>query len=107
MPKRERKMKLRGLRQTNSAATSPGRMVVISCGPGSSRKRKGPAPGTVDRYGKHDRTLYPELNRLMNENNMSLSAAAQQLADNKRIKGTGTPQSLASRLARRYRAERS
>jgi hypothetical protein len=106
MPKRERKKKLRSLPQTNSAATSPGRMVIISWGPGSLRRGKGPVPGTLARYKEDDRKLYTELERLMDEKHMSPTAAARQLAEQNRVAGIGTSESRARRLATLYRAER-
>jgi hypothetical protein len=106
MPKRERKRKMGSLPQTNSAATSPDRMVVSIWGPGSPRKRKGPEPGALDRYGNYDRALYPELERLISKERMSLTAAARQLANEGRVSGIGTGESRARRLAKRYRAEK-
>jgi hypothetical protein len=105
MPKRECKTKLRGLPQRNSAATPPGRWSPVLGESGSLRKRKGPVPGTLDRYGKEDRALYPELERLMHQEHMSLTAAARQLADNSKVAGIGTAESRARRLAKRYGAE--
>jgi hypothetical protein len=69
------------------------------------RGRRGPAPGTVDRYGKADRALYPELERIMRENSTTLSAAALDLARADQLPGTGTPESRASRLAKRFRKD--
>ena len=68
-------------------------------------RRRGPTPGTVDRYGQSDRALYDDMRRLMSEEQISATAAARQLAEKGKIKGGGTPESLARRLAGRYRAE--
>jgi hypothetical protein len=69
------------------------------------KPRRGPKPGTVDRYRDSDRALFPELEALMAER-MSLTAAASQLAGQGKVAGTGTPASRAKRLAHRYRRER-
>jgi len=64
-------------------------------------RRKGPVPGTVDRYGASDRKLYPELEQLV-EKCGSATAAARQLADEGKVEGTGTTENRARRLAGRY-----
>jgi hypothetical protein len=69
------------------------------------KPRRGPEPGTVDRFGDSDRALFSELEALM-AGEMSRSAAALQLADQGKVAGTGTPESRAKRLADRYRRER-
>jgi hypothetical protein len=69
--------------------------------------RRGPAPNTVDRYGASDRALFDDLERIMRDTSASLRAAATQLADAGRIAGAGSPESRATRLARRYKAERA
>jgi hypothetical protein len=69
------------------------------------KPRRGPEPGTVDRFRDSDRALFPELEVLM-ANGRSLSAAAGQLADQDKIAGIGGPASRAKRLAARYRRER-
>ena len=66
-------------------------------------RRRGPQPGTVDRYGAADRELYPDLKRLMSEQQMSRTAAARQLAGDGKVAGNGTKESQARRLAKRYR----
>jgi hypothetical protein len=70
------------------------------------KPRKGPAPGTVDRFGESDREMFNELERLQREGRKSLTAAANELATAGKLAGDGAPQSLAARLVRRYRAER-
>jgi hypothetical protein len=71
------------------------------------RRRPGPKRGEVDRYGEADRGLFPELQRMMREENLSSTAAAQKLADLDKVGGDGTKQSKAKRLAERYRHERN
>ena len=71
------------------------------------RKRKpGPKPGDVARFRAADRSLFPEIERLK-ASGLSVTAAAQQLADKGKIAkqpgGTTTPASLARRLVREYR----
>jgi hypothetical protein len=100
---KEKKGTLRGLPPANSAATALGPWSPVP----PPRKRKGPAPGTVDRYGTSDRALYPRLERLMRRQKMSVTAAARQLADDGKVAGVGTPESRARRLARSYIAHLS
>jgi hypothetical protein len=69
------------------------------------RSRRGPAPNTVDRYGETDRALFAELDNIRRESGKSLTAAALQLAEAKRVNGAGTAKSRATRLVRRYNAE--
>jgi hypothetical protein len=100
----------------NSAATPPGpwrpvEWAVVSpsasgSAPPPQRRRKGPKPGTVDRYGEADRALYHEMKRLIPEYG-SVEGAALELARDKKVAGLGTstPESRARRLARRYRKE--
>ena len=64
--------------------------------------RKGPAPGTLGRFGKSDRTLFPEIERIMREHRKSACAAALELARDKKVDGVGTPESRAKRLAKRF-----
>jgi hypothetical protein len=70
-------------------------------------RRKGPAPGKVDRYGASDRDLYTELERLEKKCG-SITAAARQLAEEDKVDGTGTStkESRARRLAGRYFRDR-
>jgi hypothetical protein len=70
------------------------------------RRRRGPEPGKVDRFGEADRALYPELRELIPVAG-SVEGAALELARDKKVAGLGTstPESRARRLARRYRKE--
>jgi len=89
------------LPEAQSAATPPDRWTVVSW----PRKRRGPAPGAVDRYSKSDRACYPELKWLIREHKMSVEGAARKLLETRVIAGAGTPESRARRLAKRYRAD--
>jgi hypothetical protein len=106
MRKPSRKQTISALPPTKSAATMLGAWSpVLPLPPEPPHKRKGPAPGTVDRYGKADRALYPELKRMMDDDHVSLTVAARQLANDSRVDGVGTPESRARRLAKRYSAD--
>jgi hypothetical protein len=70
------------------------------------KTRPGPKPDTVRRYAAADFRLFPELKRIMNKEQKSLTAAALDLAQADRIAGVGTPQSRAKRLAGLYQRER-
>jgi hypothetical protein len=70
------------------------------------RTRHGPAPGSIDRYGDADRSLFPEIDELIRDQKLSLSAATQKLANEGRVDGVGDPCSRAKRLARRYQKDR-
>lgn len=67
-----------------------------------SRKRPGPTKGTVQRYGTPDRKLFPQIDVLTRDGGLSVSAAALKLARDKKVAGTGTPESRAKRLAKLY-----
>jgi hypothetical protein len=70
------------------------------------RNRKGPAPGTIDRFGDTDRALFPEIEHIMSEGHKSVHAAALELASDGKIQGGGTPESRAKRLAALFRKEK-
>jgi hypothetical protein len=91
-----------GLPPAISAATPPGMLPVV----GPPHPHKGPAPGTVDRYSASDRKLYPELEQLV-EKCGSITAAAHELARQRKVAGTGTEASRARRLATRYLRDHS
>jgi hypothetical protein len=69
-------------------------------------RRRGPVPGTVDRYGEDDRKLFGELERIKSIERISIAAAAKKLADAYKIAGPATAESRATRLAKRYRQEK-
>jgi hypothetical protein len=70
------------------------------------KRRFGPEPGKVRRYEAGDRELFSELERIMAEKQKSRSAAALELAEAGRIKGHGTAQSRATRLAALHNRDR-
>jgi hypothetical protein len=72
----------------------------------AGQARKGPTPGAVDRFGESDRALFPEIERIMRESHKSVHAAALEVASAGKVQGGGTPESLAKRLAKRFRRER-
>jgi hypothetical protein len=66
---------------------------------------RGPEPGTTG-YANLDRELFPEIDkRTRTGQARSTSDAALQLAIENRIKGPGSPESKAKRVARRYGKE--
>jgi len=89
-----------------------GPAVVISTttptsSPATRRTRKGPVPGTVDRYRNADRALYPEMKRLIGQV-MSCRAAAHVLAEANKVSGSNsTVETKARRLSGRYRKDNS
>ena len=64
--------------------------------------RRGPKPGTLRRYETKDRELFPDIDRLMQDESISASKAALELAEKGKVAGVGTPQSRAKRLANLY-----
>jgi hypothetical protein len=64
--------------------------------------RRGPAPGSVDRYGDSDRALYSEIDQIKREKQKSTYAAALELAYEGKVAGKGTKDNCARRLASRY-----
>jgi hypothetical protein len=66
------------------------------------RARKGPAPGSVDRFRDADRALYPEMERIILEQRISATAAARKLAEEGKVAGYGTWESKARRLRRLF-----
>jgi hypothetical protein len=68
-------------------------------------QRRGPLPGTIDRY--NDESLFPEMDRMTHEERMSVHAAALELAYNDKVAGSGTNESRARRLAKHYRQKQN
>jgi hypothetical protein len=94
--------------QDRKAAMQPVTAEGVLHGAGDPpQKRPGPEPGTLRRYEAADRALFPELERIMVEKQKSRSAAALELAEADRVKGHGTAQSCAKRLAALHKRERS
>jgi hypothetical protein len=73
--------------------------------PSARKTRHGPARGAVDRFGKSDRALFPQMKRIMRTGPKTAYAAALELASAKKIMGTGTSESRAKRLVRRFLKE--
>ena len=96
--------------QSLSQARKAEPVIAEAVGHGASdadrERRFGPKPGTLRRYEAADRALYPELERIMAEKQKSLSAAAFELAEAGQVKGFGTAQSRARRLAALYKRDR-
>jgi hypothetical protein len=69
------------------------------------KRRRGAAPGKLDRYRESDRALFDELKLMMRDRMMSSTAAANILADQGRVAGIGTEKSRAKRLAERFRRD--
>jgi hypothetical protein len=69
-------------------------------------KHRGPEKGALRRYLAADRELFPEIKRLIRDEQLSVTGACQQLAQKGKVKGIGSLQSRATRLARAYRAEK-
>jgi hypothetical protein len=73
--------------------------------PATLRKRpnrpRGPQRGTIARYDEADRALFPVMEELIPREG-SARAAARQLASDKKIASTGTDESRAKRLERKY-----
>jgi hypothetical protein len=81
--------------EPDSSATSPATPRKQASRP------RGPQPGTVSRYDKDDRALFPAMDELIPQAG-SARAAALLLARDGKITGTGTEESLAKRLERKY-----
>jgi hypothetical protein len=64
-------------------------------------RRQGP-----DRFGESDRALFPEMTKLMKDEQLSVEEAAGRLGALDKIKGRGNADSRKHRLAKRYRDER-
>jgi hypothetical protein len=66
------------------------------------RGRRGPARGSISRYGEADRKLFPEIEKLEGAG-QTVNAITKAMAAEKRVEGSGTPDSKAKRLAKAYR----
>jgi hypothetical protein len=78
----------------------------IRIGPVTEPKRRGPVPGSLDRYGEADRALFSEIDRMVSEQQKSPTAAALILAEQGLVLGDGNELSKAKRLAKLYLQER-
>jgi hypothetical protein len=70
------------------------------------RRRRSPAPGSLNRYAEADRALHRKIQQMMREDHLSATAAARKLAEAGRVEGNGTTESRARRLATGYLRER-
>jgi hypothetical protein len=68
-------------------------------------RRRGPKPGTIDRFGEDDRALFSDITNLKTSKNLTAQEAAKELGDSGRIRRRGSLDSAVLRLARRYRKE--
>ena len=96
--------------QSLSQARKAEPVIAEAVGHGASdadrERRFGPKPGTLRRYEAADRALFPEVERIMAEKQMSRTAAALDLALADRVAGVGTPHSRAKRLAALHKRDR-
>jgi hypothetical protein len=90
-------------RNHDAAAPSDGDAVPSAA---TLRRKRGPVPGELDRYGAADRALFNDLERIMQQSMVSVTEAAKHLAESKKVAGIGSDLSRAKRLAQRYRRER-
>ena len=68
----------------------------------SAKKRRGPKPGAISRYGKADAALFPDMDRLINTGS-SVHGAAKKLVEDNLVAGDNTSDdSKARRLARAF-----
>jgi hypothetical protein len=86
-----------------AAITGPAPVVSETAAAKKPRKRPGPLPGTIDRFGAADRALFPEMTELIENKNITPGEAARLLAD--KISGRGDVESRIRRVAERYRLE--
>jgi hypothetical protein len=73
--------------------------------PPAKTTRRGPAPGTVDRYRQLDRRLIPEMRSQIRAGATAWGAACA-LAEAGKVAGHGGPESKAKRLLKRFNEER-
>jgi hypothetical protein len=69
------------------------------------RAAKGPVPGEIDRYGEVDRALFPEIERLMKLQSLTITEAVRQIPE-KQLAGRGALESRIRRVSDRYREEK-
>jgi hypothetical protein len=86
--------------ETSPAPSSP---APVPPKPQQRRGSRGPAPGTVDRYAKGDRKLFPAMKRLIKDGKKTVTAAAKELVHE--LEGIGSDDSKIARLANRFRKE--
>jgi len=73
------------------------------------KSRRGPKPGTIDRFAKSDRAFYPEIARRTEDDGLSRSAVCYELAQQGKLLGLGgsTEKSRARRLYDRYSRDKN
>lgn len=69
------------------------------------RQRKGPKPGTVKRFEESDRSLFPEIVRLIHAGT-PMTAACRKIADENKLAGPATNESKADRLRKLFSLHR-
>jgi hypothetical protein len=68
------------------------------------KPRRGPIPGTIARFVKADRALYPEIDRLVHEDHMSVGEAIRSI-DPTKLEGRGIIESRVRRIAKLYKED--
>ena len=69
------------------------------------KPRRGPERGKIARFADDDRALFGAMRRMIDGASKSPTEAARQLVWEKKVKGIGSPESRARRLADLYRKE--
>jgi hypothetical protein len=69
------------------------------------KPRRGPERGKIARFADDDRALFGPMRRMIERESKSPTEAARQLVWEKKVKGIGSPESRARRLANLYRKE--
>jgi hypothetical protein len=80
----------------------------ITSEPAAARKRakrRGPKPGTIDRFGEADRKLLPEMTELIKAERLTPREAARRLSRKIAGQTRSSEESRTRRLANRYRNE--
>lgn len=70
--------------------------------PDATKRQRGPRKGLLARYASADRALFPKIKQLVRKEKISVWAAANRLATQGKVQGTGTVESRAKRLVRAY-----
>ena len=70
-----------------------------------ARPRRGPVPGTINRYLQDDLALIPELKRIMRQERVSPTQAARRLVD--RMQGCGSEDSRVRRLVKVFKRQQA
>ena len=97
-------LKAKYLRASLEAAIANITPTSTDLGRAPNAGKRGPVKGTIARYAEDDRSMFPQMQRLIDEGN-SPSAAAELLAHQFQLKGHGTKESKATRLRKLFQAE--